>query len=130
MEAAKKSQNPVEAETIADLFIEQLIAQTGVSEKFMVAARPMIVKAFVDVDPDRRDACLKQVRDIVIRQAETEKINIESMHNAKKLKKLHIDLQSTIAAVKMQIKTLQAAQNNPLPAYAQFSINGQTKILA
>lgn len=60
--------------TLANDFIEQLVKDTGVSRRFLEAARPSIETAFRDVPLDRRPQCLDAIREATTRQAETELI--------------------------------------------------------
>jgi hypothetical protein len=74
MEPARKIDPRGEASTAdcADLFLAELVAETGVSARFAQAARPALVKAFTEVDAERRDPLLDQVRELFRAQAETE----------------------------------------------------------
>ncbi|MCP4602517.1 MAG: hypothetical protein GY847_18705 [Proteobacteria bacterium] len=64
----------------AEIFITKLKAETGISHRFLEAARPAIEKAFTLVPEENRNNCLDAIRESVRRQAETE-ATIESAYN-------------------------------------------------
>ena len=76
--------NP-DATVFADLFIQELEEKTGVSRKFIEAARPAIEKAFSDVSQERREELLCQVWALVQQQAETEAICARAKESAQQL---------------------------------------------
>jgi len=69
----------------ADLFLSEMIRDTGVSTAFAEAARPAIEKAFRDVEPSRRGAALDQARELFLLQAATERSCTTSLKAAKRI---------------------------------------------
>lgn len=79
-----KMLDAITGEPSADMFIKSLVQKTGVSRRFIEAARPMIEKAFSEVSEEYRVKCLQDVETIVSRQAETERCARQALADTKK----------------------------------------------
>ena len=78
------SQDPDKA---TEEFLNEVRTKTGVSERFINAARPLVRRAFVEVLPDRLESCLASLMRAFSRQAEIEALATEArvaLENSKK----------------------------------------------
>lgn len=87
-----------------ELFIARMEKETGVSKRFLDAARPSIERAFLEVPRARRHECLTAIETSCRTQAETEKSIEQSLKNARKLASVEQKLAKSLADLKTETK--------------------------
>ena len=85
-----------------EIYIAKLEKETGVSKRFLEAARPSIERAFLEVPEERRYECLEAIETSCRTQAETEKHIEKSLKNAKKLAEVEKKLMRSLASLKAE----------------------------
>ena len=95
-------------------FVEALEKETGVSRRFLDDARPIIERAFTEVEPRMRAECLEMIRLTVQTQAETEATVRRSMIQAKQL----IDAEEALCSRLHELRTEAAAAKEKVAAAA------------
>lgn len=87
-----------------ETYIAKLEKETGVSKRFLEAARPSIERAFLEVPIERRFECLEAIEHSCKTQASTERSIERSMANTKKLAVVEKKLSDKLAALKAETK--------------------------
>ena len=87
-----------------ETYIAKLEQDTGVSKRFLEAARSSIERAFLEVPVERRSECLEAIEQSCKTQAATERSIARSMANAKKLAAVEKKLSDKLAALKTETK--------------------------
>ena len=64
-------------------FLQLVRKDTGVSQRFLDAARPLVRRAFVEVPKERLQNCLNAIRTAIERQAEIEKLLVPTLFSNK-----------------------------------------------
>ena len=85
-----------------EIFIAKLEKETGVSKRFLEAARPSIERAFIEVPKERRLECLEAIEMSCKNQAETEKSVEKSLESAKRLAVVEQKLTQSLAQLKAE----------------------------
>ena len=60
-------------EALTDEVLDELARDTGASSRFLKAARPIILRVFLEIPLERRGRCLDMMRRICTAHAETER---------------------------------------------------------
>ncbi len=111
-------------DVMADIFIDEMAAETGCSHRFLDSARVSVYKLFRDVEGDTLEACLDDIKNLIIQQAETENYCQRAVKAADKLAQSHMKIGKELlsASVKMQ----EAKRELNTAVYSLYGLSGKT----